>query len=83
MAKASEPRPNDFFTIRASIDARSPSLSGLCVGYERGTWRTQQFVDHIFEWLPEFALNWTERHALRYENAVPFLRRVCSQHLHD
>jgi hypothetical protein len=51
-------------------------VTGLCVGYESGEWRTDDFVDFIMEWLPEFALNSRERENLVHENAVATLRKA-------
>jgi len=48
----------------------------LCVGYERGVWRAEQFAEHVVEWLPEFALSPEECKSFNQANAVPFIRRA-------
>lgn len=53
-----------------------PSTSALCVCYELGEWRAAQFIDHIFEWLPEFALTWSERQRFADITAVRLLREA-------
>lgn len=70
------PIPSPFLDIKVHHVHRSPSLCGLCVGYERGAWRNAQFVDHIVEWLPEFALSPEECQSLNHANALPFIRRA-------
>lgn len=68
------PKPDLFLTARVhNIDVQ-PSLSGLCVGYERGEWRAQQLADHVMDWLPEFALTASECAALGHQNATKLMR---------
>jgi hypothetical protein len=35
-------------------------MTTLCAGFERGEWRRDDFVRHLFDYLLEFALKWTE-----------------------
>ena len=56
----------------------APSFTGLCVGYELGDWRNDQFADHVLDWLPEFALSWSEAANLHAGNARRLLRRAAS-----
>ena len=73
------PQPNPFLTVRVhTIDAQ-PSLTGLCVGYERKEWRTQQLADHVMEWLPEFALAASECITLSHQNATKLLRAAAKR----
>ena len=53
-----------------------PSVTGLCVGYERSEWRASQFADHIIEWLPEFALNHSELVDIKSGNSIRAIRRA-------
>ena len=53
-----------------------PSLTAICVCYENGIWRADGFVDHLFEWLPEFALSWGERQTFADSTSVDLLRRA-------
>lgn len=49
----------------------------LCAGYEREAWRVEAFANQVFEWLPSFALSWSEQQeALGSESAVQLLRRA-------
>jgi hypothetical protein len=69
------PQPNKFWEIRVQ-DLSDKGKSGLCVGYERGVWRKNAFIDYIMEWLPEFSLNSKERDGLIHANAVDSLKKV-------
>jgi hypothetical protein len=53
-----------------------PTLSALCAGYELGDWRAAQLADHLFEWLPEFALTFSERERFADTTAVRLLKRA-------
>lgn len=70
------PKPDPFLEVRVHLSAKSPSLCGLCVGYERRRWRAEQFASHIFEWLPEFALSPKEYESFNLGNSVRFMRRA-------
>jgi hypothetical protein len=69
-------QPDPFLEVRVRRLDLSPTLRGLCVGYEGGKWRTQQFVDHILEWLPEFALSENELNNAGHHLWVSLLRRA-------
>ncbi len=72
-------QPDPFLEVRVHRLDIAPSLSGLCVGYEQGIWRAQQFADHVMEWLPEFALRSSEYFAMSGPKAVPFIRRAAKR----
>jgi len=77
MANLSFPEmPAPFMTVRCHDLSAQPSLSGLCVGYEQDEWRGKQFVDHMFRWLPEFALTLSECRSLTTGNAVELLEKA-------
>jgi hypothetical protein len=69
-----EPTPSPFFEIRVKDLDLVPALVGLCVGYEAGRWRSKELVDHMMEWLPEFALTYSERRSLGAHSAVRLVR---------
>jgi hypothetical protein len=73
------PKPDAFLTIRVHNMGAQPSLSGLCVGYERGEWRTQQLATHIMDWLPEFALTASECATLGHQNAAKMMRSAAKR----
>jgi len=69
-------KPPPFLSVRVHDLAKAPGCTGLCVGYERGTWRAEGLADHAMEWLPEFALSVSECESMSHNNAVRFLRRA-------
>jgi hypothetical protein len=69
-----EPTPEPFLEVRVKELKLAPALVGLCVGYEAGRWRSQELVAHMMEWLPEFALTYSERRSLAANSAVRLIR---------
>lgn len=67
-------KPLSFLKVRVHDIAAKPSITGLCVGYERDAWRASQFARHIIEWLPEFALKHAELNDMNSGNAVQMIR---------
>lgn len=53
-------------------------MHGICAGFEGLKWRKEQLVDHLFEYLPEFALNYSEYIDLNGENAIAKIRQVAA-----
>ncbi|MHB8995162.1 MAG: HamA C-terminal domain-containing protein [Armatimonadota bacterium] len=49
-------------------------LTGVCVGYELGSWRAAQLAVHLQHWLPHFALTEAERTALKDDPAEQMKR---------
>lgn len=72
-------KPNAFLEVRVHDLSLTPSITGLCVGYERGEWRASQFANHIIEWLPEFALKHSELTDMHSGNAVQLLRNAAKR----
>ena len=72
-------KPDLFLTIRVHNIDIQPSLSGLCVGYERGEWRASQLADHLMDWLPEFSLTASECMALGHQNATKLIRKAAKR----
>lgn len=48
----------------------------LCAGFERGEWRNDQLADHVMEWLPEFALNYSELNEIGHHNAIRMTKKA-------
>ncbi len=48
----------------------------LCAGFERGEWRNNQLADHVMEWLPEFALNYSELNEIGHHNALQMTKKA-------
>lgn len=65
-----------FIEVRVRDVTTDPTLRGLCVGYERGVWRQEAFARHVIEWLPEFALDYSEREAIGHHNCVKIVGKA-------
>jgi hypothetical protein len=70
--------PAPFLEVRVRDLDTPPTVRGLCVGYEGGKWRTTDFARHIIEWLPEFALDLSERQGLDAGNAVRLIGKAAA-----
>lgn len=73
---AAPSHPNPFLQIRVSDYQAEPWLVAMCAGYENGEWRDAQLVEHVMEWLPEFALKYSEWQSLGAFNAVKLIRKA-------
>lgn len=69
-------KPEPFLEVIVHQRDPLPGLFGMSAGYECGQWRSKEFAEHLLEWLPEFALNWSEIRALRSHNAVAKLKKA-------
>lgn len=67
-----------FFKVIIHKDENIPDLHGICAGFEGLKWRKEQLVDHLFEYLPEFALNYSGYIDLNGENAIAKIRQVAA-----
>lgn len=65
-----------FFNLIVHKDDELPNLYGICAGFENRSWRKDQLVNYLFDYLPEFALTYTEFSNLNGENAVAKIRQV-------
>lgn len=72
-------QPEHFINVRVHDMGINPSVSGLCVGYELGVWRASQFASHIMEWLPEFALTYSEIEGVHSGNMIALLREAAKK----
>ncbi|VFQ44537.1 HamA C-terminal domain-containing protein [Desulfoluna butyratoxydans] len=69
-------KPSPFLSVVVHDVGDLGDDLALCAGYERGNWRNDQFADHIMEWIPEFALNYTEVNDIGAHNAVKMTRKA-------
>lgn len=53
-----------------------PDLTGANVGFELDQWRYDDFADYLFQWLPEFALRYTDLETINHSNAFLFLKKA-------
>jgi len=67
-----------FFNVIIHKDDTFPDLHGVCAGFESRQWRKEQLVNYLFEYLPEFALTYSELGNLTSENMVAKMRQVAA-----
>jgi len=68
-------KPPAFFEIVIHDIMCTPGLTGVSAGYERGKWRNEAMADYLFDWLPEFALKYSD---LEDMNSVTAMRLIKS-----
>src|SRR5690625_7199405 len=70
------PHPEKFLEVRCQQYEAEPWLVAMCAGYELGEWRGEQLAEHVMEWLPEFALKYSEWQSLGPSNAVKLIKKA-------
>ncbi|MGQ1948060.1 HamA C-terminal domain-containing protein [Geofilum sp. OHC36d9] len=65
-----------FFNIVIHKTDSLPDLHGLCAGFENKSWRKDQLVDYLFNYLPEFALNQSELQEFDSLSLIPKIRKA-------
>jgi hypothetical protein len=70
--------PDPFLEIRYQDVAAPLPTSGLCAGYDGGTWRSARLADHLFQWLPFAALNQELQLGCGSHNFVELLRNAAA-----
>ena len=68
--------PSKFLDIVFHEDVGVGEDLALCAGFERGEWRNDQLADHVMEWLPEFALNYSELNEIGHHNAIKIIKKA-------
>ena len=53
-------KPTPFFDLAIHDLGRMPSFTFGIAGYEQKQWRDEAMANYLFEWLPEFALKYSE-----------------------
>lgn len=53
-------KPEGFFEVRVHDQGLDPTLLALCASFDAGAWRAEAFVDYLFDYVPEFALSYSE-----------------------
>ena len=71
-------KPRPFFDDHIIVHNLSsiPKFTGLDVGYELGEWRYNDFAEYLFEWLPEFALKYTDLTQINSATAMSFIKKA-------
>jgi hypothetical protein len=70
MSLSNHATPEQFLTARVEVLDGEPRMTTLCAGFERGEWRESGFVSHLFDYLLEFAMKWSELRKLNSATAV-------------
>lgn len=68
--------PDTFLDIIFHEISESGDDLALCAGFERGQWRNDQLADHMMEWLPEFALDYSELNEIGHANALRMTKKA-------
>lgn len=71
-------KPAPFFDLVVHDIARSPGLTAGSAGYERGAWRNEALAEYLFEWLPEFALQYSDLEDLNSTTARKLLKKAAT-----
>ena len=71
-------KPNPFFDFVVHDIARSPGLTAGSAGYEKGGWRNEALAEYLFDWLPEFALPYSDLEDLNSTTARNLLKKAAT-----
>jgi len=68
--------PDAFLNVIFHEIGNAGDDMALCAGFERGQWRNDQLADHVMEWLPEFALDYSELSEISHANALRMTKKA-------
>ncbi len=71
-------KPASFFDFVVHDVARSPGLTAGSAGYEKGEWRNEALAEYLFDWLPEFALKYSDLEDLNSTTARKLLKKAAT-----
>ncbi len=69
-------KPDPFFDIVMHDVSNSPGLTGACAGYDGGKFRNEELANYIFDWLPEFALKYSELEEFNSGTAMRLVKQA-------
>lgn len=69
-------KPAAFFDIVVHDIGRSPGLTAASSGYEGGKWRHEALASYLFEWLPEFALHYSDLESMNSATAMRLIKKA-------
>lgn len=69
-------KPAAFFDIVVHDIGRSPGLTAASCGYEGGKWRHEALASYLFEWLPEFALHYSDLESMNSATAMRLIKKA-------
>ena len=79
MALSPLTRPPQFLATRVEMLDGQPQMTTLCAGYERGEWRQEDFVKHLFDHLLDFALSWSRLRDLGSTTAASMIEEAAKR----
>lgn len=65
-----------FFNVIVHREDGNRELDGLCAGFELKSWRKDQLVNHLADYIPEFALTYSERKSIDSKDIRRMLRNA-------
>lgn len=69
-------KPAPFFEIVVHDMGRSPGLTAASAGFEGGKWRHEALASYLFEWLPEFALHYSDLESMNSATAMRLIKKA-------
>ena len=69
-------KPQPFFEIVTHEVSRVPGLTGACAGYEGAKFRNDDLANYLFEWLPDFAMKYSELEEFNSGTAMKMVRQA-------
>lgn len=69
-------KPAQFFELVIHDEAGRPGLTGASAGYELGKFRNEGLADYLFDWLPEFALKYSELEVFNSGTAMRLVKQA-------
>lgn len=69
-------KPDSFFEIVVHEVNSEPGLTGACAGYEGAKFRNVDFANYLFEWLPDFAMKYSELEEFNSGTAMRMVRKA-------
>lgn len=67
-----------FFKVIVHREDGSRDLNGLCAGFEFKSWRKEQLVDYLVDYIPEFALTHSELERIDVRDMRRMLKNAAS-----
>lgn len=69
-------KPKAFFELVVHDVACKPGITGASAGYELGQFRNEGLAEYLFEWLPEFALKYSELEEFNSGTAMRLVKQA-------
>jgi hypothetical protein len=69
-------KPEKFFDLVVHDLERKPGMTGACAGYEAKVFRSEELANYLFEWLPDFAMKYSELEEFNSGTAMRLMRRA-------